>query len=151
MDDTPKIWLNRIVFVITFFFLYGLFKIIYWAISVTIGTQWAMPMIIGILFIIGMIINDRVQQDNLIKPEDIVDEEDAGVLFSSYNYIAFDLINRENGEHTTSLVESDTVIDNKMIKETEKDYIIDNIYPTYILDADEKDKKINRIKGMVEK
>lgn len=149
MDDTSKIWLNRIGFVITFFFFYYFFKITYWIISVTLGTQWAMPLILGFLFAVGMIINDYAQDDELIKTKEIIVEKN--VLLTPYNYIAFDLIDRKNGLHITSLVESDTVIDKKIIKETEKDYIIDNIYPTYILDADEKDKKINKIKGMVEK
>lgn len=137
-----KLWSVRIPYIIMFIVLVGIYELVKWSISSLIGSPWVSPIILGLIFIMGLIYVD-LHVDDLDDSEDILDQPS--------NYIVIDTQNKTTKLHGQVVVERDATVTKNDISEIEKEWEIVNILPAYILDADDDDSDINKIKEMMEK
>ena len=137
-----KLWSVRITYVVMFAILVGIYELVKWSVSSLIGSPWVSPIILGIIFIIGLIYVD-------LHADDVNDGED--ILEQPYNYIVIDTQNKTTKLHGQIVVERGAELTKEALLEIEKEHEITNIFPAYILDADDDDSDINKIKEMMEK
>lgn len=137
-----ELWTTRITYVILFALLVGIYELVKWGISSFIGASWASPIILGIVFILGLIYVDLHADDTDIS-EDILEQP--------YNYIIIDTQNKTTKINGQVIVERDATVTKNDILELEKYWEIVNILPAYILEPDPDDADVNRIKELIEK
>ena len=137
-----ELWTTRITYVVLFALLVGIYELVKWGISFFIGTSWASSIILGIVFIIGLIYVD-LHADDLETSEDILERP--------YNYIVIDTQNKTTKLHGQVVVERDAAVTKNDISEIEKEWEIVNIFPAYILEPESDDADVNRIKELIEK
>jgi len=137
-----ELWTTRITYVVLFALLVGIYELVKWGISFFIGTSWASSIILGIVFIIGLIYVD-LHADDLEASEDILERP--------YNYIVIDTQNKTTKLHGQVVVDRNATVTKNDISEIEKEWEIVNIFPAYILEPDPDDADVNRIKELIEK
>jgi len=137
-----ELWVTRITYVVLFALLVGMYELIKGGISFFIGSSWASSIILGIVFILGLIYVDLHADDTDIS-EDILEQP--------YNYIVIDTQNKTTKLHGQVVVERDAAVTKNDISEIEKEWEIVNIFPAYILEPDPDDADVNRIKELIEK
>jgi len=137
-----ELWTTRITYVVLFALLVGIYELVKWGISFFIGTSWASSIILGIVFIIGLIYVD-LHADDLETSEDILERP--------YNYIVIDTQNKTTKLHGQVVVERNATVTKNDISEIEKEWKIVNIFPAYILEPKSDDADVNRIKELIEK
>jgi len=137
-----ELWTTRITYVVLFALLVGIYELVKWGISFFIGTSWASSIILGIVFIIGLIYVD-LHADDLEASEDILERP--------YNYIVIDTQNKTTKLHGQVVVDRNATVTKNDISEIEKEWEIVNIFPAYILEPESDDADVNRIKELIEK
>ena len=137
-----ELWTTRITYVVLFALLVGIYELVKWGISSFIGVSWVSPIILGIVFILGLIYVDLHADDTDIS-EDILEQP--------YNYIIIDTQNKTTKINGQVIVERDATVTKNDILELEKYWEIVNILPAYILEPDPDDADVNRIKELIEK
>lgn len=137
-----ELWTTRITYVVLFALLVGIYELVKWGISFLIGASWASPIILGIVFILGLIYVDLHADDTDIS-EDILEQP--------YNYIIIDTQNKTTKINGQVVLERDATITKNDISEIEKEWEIVNIFPAYILEPESDDADVNRIKELIEK
>jgi len=140
--EKPNLWGIRITYIVMFVILVGVYELVKWSISSLIGSPWVSPIILGIIFIIGLIYVD-LHVDDLDDSEDILDQPS--------NYIVIDMKDKTTKSYGQIVVERSAEVTKEALSEIEKEHEITNIFPAYILDADDDDSDINKIKEMMEK
>ena len=81
--------------------------------------------------------------------DDLDDSED--ILDQPSNYIVIDMQDKTTKSYGQIVVERSAEVTKEALSEIEKEHEITNIFPAYILDADDDDSDINKIKEMMEK
>ena len=140
--EKSKLWGVRIPYIIMFVVLVGIYELVKLGISSFMGSSWVSPIILGLIFIMGLIYVD-LHVDDLDEGEDILDQP--------YNYIVIDTQNKTTKLHGQIVVERSAEVTKKDLSEIGEEWEIINIFPAYILDADDDDSDINKIKEMMEK
>jgi len=137
-----KLWSVRITYVFMFAILVGIYELVKLGVSSLIGGSWVSPIILGLIFVLGLIYVD-------LHVDDLDDSED--ILEQPYNYIVIDTQNKITKLHGQVVVERDATVTKNDISEIEKEWEIVNIFPAYILEPDPDDADVNRIKELIEK
>jgi len=137
-----ELWGIRITYVVMFVVLVGIYGLVKWGISSFMGSSWVSPVILGLIFIIGLIYVDS-------HADDVDDIED--ILEQSYNYIVIDTQNRTTKLHGQVVVERKATVTKNDLLEIEKEWEIVDIFPAYISEADPDDQDVNKIKELIEK
>lgn len=137
-----ELWGVRIPYIIMFVVLVGIYELVKLGISSLIGSEWVSPILLGLIFIMGLIYVD-LHVDDLDDSEDILDQPS--------NYIVIDMQDKTTKSHGQIIVERSSEVTKEALSEIEKEHEIANIFPAYILDADDDDSDINKIKEMMEK
>lgn len=137
-----ELWVTRITYVVLFALLVGVYELVKWGISFFIGISWTSPIILGIVFILGLIYVDLHADDTDISEY---------ILEQPYNYIVIDTQNKTTKLHGQVVVERDAAVTKNDISEIEKEWEIVNIFPAYILEPESDDADVNRIKELIEK
>lgn len=140
--EKSKLWSVRITYVVMFAILVGIYELVKWGVSSFIGSSWVSPIILGIVFTVGLIYVD-------LHADDLDDSED--ILEQPYNYIVIDTQNKTTKLHGQVIVERDTKLTKKDLSEIGEEWEIVDIFPAYISEADPDDSDINKIKEMMEK
>jgi len=140
--EKSKLWGVRIPYIIMFVVLVGIYELVKLGISSLIGSEWVSPILLGLIFIMGLIYVD-LHVDDLDDSEDILDQPS--------NYIVIDMQDKTTKSHGQIIVERSSEVTKEALSEIEKEHEIANIFPAYILDADDDDSDINKIKEMMEK
>jgi len=140
--EKSKLWGVRIPYIIMFVVLVGIYELVKLGISSFMGSSWVSPIILGLIFIMGLIYVD-LHVDDLDDSEDILDQPS--------NYIVIDMQDKTTKSHGQIIVERSSEVTKEALSEIEKEHEIANIFPAYILDADDDDSDINKIKEMMEK
>jgi len=138
----PRLWSVRITYTVMFVILVGIYKLVKLGISSFMGSSWVSPIILGLIFIMGLIYVD-LHVDDLDDSEDILDQPS--------NYIVIDMKDKTTKSYGQIVVERSAEVTKEALSEIEKEHEITNIFPAYILDADDDDSDINKIKEMMEK
>jgi len=131
-----KLWSVRITYVVMFAVLVGIYELVKLGVSSLIGSEWVSPIILGLIFTIGLIYLD-LYADDVDVGEDILDQ---------YNYIVIDTQNKTTKLHSQIVVERSAEVTKNDLSEIEKEWEIVNIFPAYILEADPDDSDVNKIK-----
>lgn len=137
-----ELWGIRITYVVMFAILVGIYESVKWGISFFIGSSWASPIILGIVFTIGLIYVD-LHADDLDGSEDILEQP--------YNYIVIDTQNKTTKLHGQIVVERSAEVTKKDLSEIGEEWEIVDIFPAYILEADPDDQDVNKIKELIGK
>ena len=137
-----ELWATRITYVVLFALLVGVYELVKWGVSFFIGTSWASPIILGIVFILGLIYVD-LHADDIDISEDILEQP--------YNYIVIDTQNKTTKVNGQIVVERNTTVTEDVIAEIEKEWEIVGVFPAYILEPESDDADVNRIKELIEK
>jgi len=137
-----ELWGTRITYIVVFALLVGMYELIKGSISFFIGASWASSIILGIVFILGLIYVDLHADDTDIS-EDILEQP--------YNYIVIDTQNKTTKLHGQVVVDRNATVTKNDISEIEKEWEIVNIFPAYILEPESDDADVNRIKELIEK
>jgi len=140
--EKSKLWGVRIPYIIMFVVLVGIYELVKLGISSLIGSEWVSPILLGLIFIMGLIYVD-LHVDDLDDSEDILDQPS--------NYIVIDMQDKTTKSYGQIVVERSAEVTKEALLEIEKEHEITNIFPAYILDADDDDSDINKIKEMMEK
>ena len=140
--EKSKLWGVRIPYIIMFVVLVGIYELVKLGISSFMGSSWVSPIILGLIFIMGLIYVDS-HVDDLDEGEDILDQPS--------NYIVIDMQDKTTKSYGQIVVERSAEVTKEALSEIEKEHEITNIFPAYILDADDDDSDINKIKEMMEK
>ena len=140
--EKSKLWSIRITYVIMFTILVGIYELVKWGISFFIGSIWVSPIVLGIVFTVGLIYLD-LHADDVDVSEDILEQP--------YNYIVIDTQNKTTKLHGQIVVERSAKVTKNELSEIEKEWEIVDIFPAYILEADDDDSDINKIKEVMEK
>lgn len=122
-----------------FAILVGIYELVKLGVSSLIGSEWVSPIILGLIFTVGLIYLDLYADDG----EDILERP--------YNYIVIDIQNKITKLNSQIIVERGDELTEEAISEIEKEYEIVNILPAYILEADPDDSDVNKIKELIEK
>ena len=136
------LWSIRITYTVMFAVLVGIYELVKWGISFFIGSIWVSPIILGIVFTVGLIYVD-------LHTDDLDDSED--ILEQPYNYIVIDTQNKTTKLHSQIVVERSAEVTKNDLSEIGEEWEIVNILPAYILEADPDDSDVNKIKEMIEK
>jgi len=136
-----KLWSVRITYVVMFAVLVGIYELVKLGVSSLIGSEWVSPIILGLIFTIGLIYLD-LYADDVDVGEDILDQ---------YNYIVIDTQNKTTKLHGQIVVERSAEVTKKDLSEIGEEWEIVNIFPAYILEADPDDSDINKIKELIGK
>jgi len=136
-----ELWGIRITYIVMFTILVGIYELVKWSISSLIGSSWVSPIILGLIFIMGLIYVD-LHADDVDVSEDILDQ---------YNYIVIYTQNKTTKLHGQIVVERDTKLTKKDLSEIGEEWEIVDIFPAYILEADPDDSDVNKIKELIEK
>lgn len=136
------LWSIRIAYTVMFAVLVGIYELVKWGISFFIGSIWASPIILGIVFTVGLIYLD-LHADDVDVSDDILEQP--------YNYIVIDTQNKTTKLHGQIVVERSAKVTKNELSEIEKEWEIINIFPAYILEADPDDSDVNKIKELIEK
>ena len=137
-----ELWGIRITYIVMFVILVGVYELVKWSISSLIGSSWVSPIILGLIFVLGLIYVD-------LHADDLDDGED--ILERPYNYIVIDIQNKITKFNSQIIIERGDELTEEALSEIEKEYEIVNILPAYILEADLDDSDVNKIKEMIEK
>lgn len=137
-----ELWSIRITYIVMFTILVGIYELVKWGVSSLIGSSWVSPIILGLIFVLGLIYVD-LHADDLDEGEDILDQPS--------NYIVIDMQDKTTKSYGQIVVERSAEVTKEALSEIEKEHEITNIFPAYILDADDDDSDINKIKEMMEK
>lgn len=138
----PRLWSIRITYTVMFAVLVGIYELVKWGISFFIGSIWVSPIIMGIIFTIGLIYLD-LHADDLDVGEDILERP--------YNYIVIDTKNKTTKLHGQIVVERSAEVTKKDLSEIGEEWEIVDIFPAYILEADPDDQDVNKIKELIGK
>ena len=136
-----ELWGIRITYVVMFIVLVGIYELVKWGVSSLIGSEWVSLIILGLIFIMGLIYLD-LYADDVDDVEDILDQ---------YNYIVIDTQNKTTKLHGQIVVERSAEVTKNDLLEIEKEWEIVNIFPAYILEANPDDSDVNKIKELIEK
>lgn len=136
-----ELWGIRITYIVMFAILVGVYELVKWGISSFIGSSLVSPIVLGIIFIIGLIYVDLHVEGTDIG-EDILDQ---------YNYIVIDTQNKTTKLHGQIVVERSAEVTKNDLSEIGEEWEIINIFPAYILEADPDDSDVNKIKELIEK
>jgi len=136
------LWSIRITYTVMFAVLVGIYELVKWGISFFIGSIWVSPIILGIVFTVGLIYVD-------LHTDDLDDSED--ILEQPYNYIVIDTQNKTTKLHGQIVVERSAEVTKNELSEIEKEWEIVDIFPAYILEADPDDSDVNKIKELIGK
>jgi len=139
--EKSKLWSVRITYVVMFAVLVGIYELVKLGVSSLIGSEWVSPIILGLIFTIGLIYLD-LYADDVDVGEDILDQ---------YNYIVIDTQNKTTKLHSQIVVERSAEVTKNDLSEIEKEWEIVNIFPAYILEADPDDSDVNKIKELIGK
>lgn len=137
-----ELWGIRITYIVIFAVLVGVYELVKWGISLFIGDSWASSIILGIVFILGLIYVDLHADDTDIS-EDILEQP--------YNYIVIDTQNKTTKLNSQIVVERKAQVTKNDISEIEKEWEIVGVFPAYILEPDSDDEDVNKIKELIEK
>lgn len=137
-----ELWGIRITYIVMFAVLVGVYELVKWGISFFIGDSWASPIILGIVFILGLIYVDLHADDTDIG-EDILEKP--------YNYIVIDTQNKTTKLNGQIVVERKASVTKNDISEIEKEWEIVGVFPAYILEPDSDDADVNKIKELIDK
>lgn len=141
--EKSKLWGVRIPYIIMFVVLVGIYELVKWGISFFMGSVWVSPIILGLVFVLGLIYVDlHADDDDADISEDILEQP--------YNYIVIDTQNKTTKLHGQVVVERDATVTKNDISEIEKEWEIVNILPAYILEPESDDADINKIKELIE-
>ena len=140
--EKSKLWSIRITYVIMFAVLVGIYELVKWGVSSLVGGPWVSPVILGLIFVLGLIYVD-LHADDLDVSEDILEQP--------YNYIIIDTQNKTTKLHGQIVVKRSAEVTKKDLSEIGEEWEIINIFPAYILEADPDDQDINKIKELIEK
>lgn len=140
--EKSKLWSIRITYVIMFAVLVGIYELVKWGVSSLVGGPWVSPVILGLIFVLGLIYVD-------LHADDLDDSED--ILERPYNYIVIDIQNKITKLNSQIVIERGAELTKEAISEIEKEYEIVNILPAYILEADPDDSDVNKIKELIGK
>lgn len=136
------LWSIRITYTVMFAVLVGIYELVKWGISFFIGSIWVSPIILGIVFTVGLIYVD-------LHTDDLDDSED--ILEQPYNYIVIDTQNKTTKLHGQIVVERSAEVTKNELSEIEKEWEIVDIFPAYISEADPDDSDVNKIKELIGK
>lgn len=137
-----ELWGIRITYIVMFALLVGIYELTKWGISFFIGDSWVSPIILGIVFILGLIYVDLHADDTDIS-EDILEQP--------YNYIVIDTQNKTTKLNGQIVVERKAKVTKNDISNIEKEWEIVGVFPAYILEPDSDDEDVNKIKELIEK
>lgn len=137
-----ELWGIRITYIVMFAVLVGVYELVKWGISFFIGDSWTSPIILGIVFILGLIYVDLHADDTDIS-EDILEQP--------YNYIVIDTQNKTTKLNGQIVVERKASVTKNDISEIEKEWEIVGVFPAYILEPDSDDADVNKIKELIDK
>lgn len=140
--EKSKLWNIRIDYTVMFAILVGIYELVKWGISSFVESVWVSPIIVGIIFIVGLIYVDS-HADDVDDSEDILDQPS--------NYIIIDMQDKTTKSYNRIIVERGAEVTKNDLSEIENEYEVINIFPAYVLDADTNDSDINKIKEMIEK
>lgn len=140
--EKSKLWGIRITYIVMFAILVGIYELVKWGISSFMGSSWVSPVILGLIFTIGLIYVDS-------HADDVDDIED--ILEQSYNYIVIDTQNKTTKLHSQIVVERSAEVTKNDLLEIGEEWEIVDIFPAYILEADPDDPDVNKIKELIEK
>lgn len=136
------LWSIRITYTVMFAVLVGIYELVKWGISFFIGSIWASPIILGIVFTVGLIYLD-LHADDVDVSDDILEQP--------YNYIVIDTQNKTTKLHGQIVVERSAEVTKKDLSEIGEEWEIVDIFPAYILEADPDDQDVNKIKELIGK
>ncbi len=137
-----KLWSVRITYIVMFTILVGLYELVKWGVSSLVGGSWVSPIILGLVFVMGLIYVD-LHANDLDVSEDILERP--------YNYIVIDTKNKTTKLHGQIVVERSAEVTKKDLSEIGEEWEIVDIFPAYILEADPDDSDVNKIKELIEK
>lgn len=137
-----KLWSVRITYVFMFAILVGIYELVKWSVSSLVGGSWVSPVILGLIFVLGLIYMD-------LHADDLDDSED--ILEQPYNYIVIDTQNKTTKLHSQIVVERSAEVTKNDLSEIGEEWEIVDIFPAYILEADPDDSDVNKIKELIEK
>jgi len=137
-----KLWSVRITYVFMFAILVGIYELVKLGVSSLIGGSWVSPIILGLIFVLGLIYVD-------LHVDDLDDSED--ILEQPYNYIVIDTQNKITKLHGQIIVERSAEVTKKDLSEIGEEWEIVNIFPAYILEADPDDQDVNIIMELIKK
>lgn len=137
-----KLWSVRITYVVMFAVLVGIYELVKWGVSSLVGGSWVSPIILGLIFTVGLIYLD-LHADDVDVSEDILEQP--------YNYIVIDTKNKTTKLHGQIVVERSAEVTKNDLSEIGEEWEIINIFPAYILEADPDDSDVNKIKELIEK
>jgi len=140
--EKSKLWGVRIPYIIMFVVLVGIYELVKLGISSFMGSSWVSPIILGLIFIMGLIYVD-LHVGDLDEGEDILDQ---------YNYIVIDTQNKTTKLYGQIVVERSAEVTKKDLSEIiGEEWEIIDIFPAYILEADPDDSDVNKIKELIGK
>lgn len=137
-----KLWSVRITYVFMFAILVGIYELVKWSVSSLVGGSWVSPVILGLIFVLGLIYVD-LHADDVDVSEDILEQP--------YNYIVIDTQNKTTKLHSQIVVERSAEVTKNDLSEIGEEWEIVDIFPAYILEADPDDPDVNKIKELIEK
>jgi len=138
-----KLWSVRITYVFMFAILVGIYELVKLGVSSLIGGSWVSPIILGLIFVLGLIYVD-------LHVDDLDDSED--ILEQPYNYIVIDTQNKTTKLYGQIVVERSAEVTKKDLSEIiGEEWEIIDIFPAYILEADPDDQDVNKIKELIKK
>lgn len=132
----------RITYVFMFAILVGIYELVKLGVSSLIGSEWVSPIILGLIFTVGLIYLD-LHADDVDVSEDILEQP--------YNYIVIDTKNKTTKLHGQIVVERSAEVTEKDLSEIGEEWEIINIFPAYISEADPDDSDVNKIKELIGK
>lgn len=133
-----ELWGIRITYIVMFAILVGIYELVKWSVSSLIGSPWVSPVVLGIVFIIGLIYVD-LHADDVDVSEDILEQP--------YNYIVIDTKNKTTKLHGQIVVERSAEVTKKDLSEIGEEWEIINIFPAYISEADPDDSDVNKLRS----
>lgn len=137
-----ELWSIRITYIVMFTILVGIYELVKWGVSSLVGGSWVSPVILGLIFVLGLIYVD-------LHADDLDDSED--ILEQPYNYIVIDTQNKTTKLHSQIVVERSAEVTKNDLLEIGEEWEIVDIFPAYILEADPDDPDVNKIKELIEK
>jgi len=103
-----ELWGIRITYIVMFVILVGVYELVKWSISSLIGSSWVSPIILGLIFVLGLIYVD-------LHADDLDDGED--ILERPYNYIVIDIQNKITKLNSQIIVERGDELTEEAISE----------------------------------
>ena len=137
-----ELWGIRIAYIVMFAVLVGIYELVKWGVSSFIGSSLVSPIILGLIFIMGLIYVD-LHVDDVDVSDDILEQP--------YNYIVIDTQNKTTKLHGQIVVERSAEVTKKDLSEIGEEWEIINIFPAYISEADPDDSDVNKIKELIGK